>query len=91
MYRVMALVEVKVSSFFGVDNGQIIAVSIKEVDDCVLCMVKLKPDSTPMSLGEMTWEEFFKWFEIKAFTEHCRKGAWPKGWSKTDEGKVYWR
>lgn len=54
-------------------------------------MVKLFPHSPCWSLDSMTWEEFFKFFEIKAFTEYCGKGTWPTGWSKTDEGKIYWR
>lgn len=91
MYRVMALVEIKDSFFFGVKKGSLIAVSIKPIEDRILCMVKLFPHSSPLSLYSITWDTFFKFFEIKAFTEYCGKGTWPTRWSKTDEGKVYWR
>ena len=91
MYRVMALVEVRDAFFFGVKKGSLVAVSINPIKDEILCMVKLFPHSPCWSLDSMTWEEFFKFFEIKAFTEYCGKGTWPTGWSKTDEGKIYWR
>ena len=91
MYRVMVLAEVRDSSFFGVKKGSLIAISIKPVEGHILCMTKLFSHSTSMSIGSMTWDDFFKRFEIKVFTEHCGKGTWPTRWSKTDEGTVYWR
>lgn len=93
MYRTIVIVRIKNSPFFGANIDDLIAVAVQPTpkhENCIVCATKLRPENTPMGLGGMTWQEFFKWFEIMAFTDYYKKGTWPQSWCE-NEGTIYWR
>lgn len=104
VYRTIVLAKTKSCFFTNVSTNDLIAIAIQPVEhldlhnpnfveqnkECIVCTAKLRPESTPMGLGGMSWKEFFNIFEIVVFTDVYEKGKWPKGWGE-HEGTIYWR